>query len=132
FLRSVAGNRVEYALAAHPPILHYRAMTHTASFLKMEQLPIAMFRETTFESSSIALATGDLLVIVSDGFLEVTNDRGEEFGWERLERVILKNAAEPLTQIIARLVGETIQFGSQQDDQTILLVRCATTRDVGP
>jgi len=125
FLRSVARNRVEYALAAHPPILHYHAMTHTASFLKMEQLPIAMFRETTFESSSIALATGDLLVIVSDGFLEVTNGRGEEFGWERLERVILKNAAEPLTQIIARLVDETIQFGSQQDDQTILLVRAA-------
>ena len=124
-LRSVAGNRVEYALAGHPPILHYRAMTNTISFLKMEQLPIAMFRETTFESSSIALATGDLLVIVSDGFLEVTNDRGEEFGWERLETVILNNAAETLTQIIARLVDETIQFGSQQDDQTILLVKAA-------
>ena len=97
----------------------------TVSFWKMEQLPIAMFRETTFESSSIALSTGDLLVIVSDGFLEVTNDRGEEFGWERLERVILKNAAEPLTQIIARLVDETFQFGNQRDDQTILLVKAA-------
>jgi len=42
-----------------------------------------------------------------------------------LERVILKNAAEPLTQIIARLVDETIQFGSQRDDQTILLVKAA-------
>ena len=124
-LRSVAANRVEYTLAAHPPILHYRAMTNTVSFLKMEQLPIAMFHETTFESSSIALATGDLLVIVSDGFLEVTNDRGEEFGWGRLERVILKNASEPLAQIIARLVDETIQFGSQRDDQTILLVKAA-------
>ena len=65
------------------------------------------------------------MVIVSDGFLEVTNDRGEEFGWERLETVILKNAAEPLSQMIARLVDETIQFGSQQDDQTILLVKAA-------
>ena len=124
-LRPVDGKRVEYALAAHPPILHYRAITNTVSFLKMEQLPIAMFRETTFETNSIALATGDVLVIVSDGFLEVTNDRGEECGWERLERVILKNAAEPLTQIIARLVDETIQFGSQRDDQTILLVKAA-------
>jgi len=61
----------------------------------------------------------------SDGFLEVTNDRGEEFGWGRLERVILENAAEPLTQIIARLVDETIHFGSQRDDQTILLVKAA-------
>lgn len=124
-LRSLGGNKLEYALAAHPPILHYRAMTNTVSFLKMEQLPIAMFRDTTYESDSIALATGDILVILSDGFLEVTNDRGEEFGWERLERVILKNAAEPLTQITARLVDETIQFGSQRDDQTILLVKAA-------
>ena len=63
------------------------------------------------------------MFIVREGSRDVANDRGEEFGWERLESVILKNAAEPLTQIIARLVDETTQFGSRGDDQTILLVK---------
>jgi sigma-B regulation protein RsbU (phosphoserine phosphatase) len=101
-LRSTAGDRVEYSLAARPPMLHYRAVTRTISQLAMEQLPIAMFRGTSFESSNLVLLPGDLLVIVSDGFLEVTNGRGEEFGPKRLENVILRNAMEPLPQIIDR------------------------------
>jgi serine phosphatase RsbU (regulator of sigma subunit) len=71
----------------------------------------------------ITIAPGDLLAAVSDGFLEVTNEKGEEFGMEALERLFAGSATEPLPQIVDRLVAETARFGSQQDDQTILLVR---------
>jgi len=114
---------VEYSLAAHPPILHYHSTTRDVSELKMEQLPIAMFRGTIYESREVALLPGDLLVIVSDGFLEVTNDRGEEFGWRRLEGFLRKNAMEPLPRIIEKLSEETGRFGDRSDDQTILLVK---------
>jgi sigma-B regulation protein RsbU (phosphoserine phosphatase) len=89
----------------------------------MEQLPIAMFPATNYQSSGIDLLPWDLLVVVSDGFLEVTNSRGEEFGLERLEEFIVQNANEPLLRIIDRLREETDRFGSHDDDQTILLLR---------
>jgi hypothetical protein len=126
-LRSVGLGKVEYALAGHPPILHYHSSTKSISQLKMEQLPVAMFRSVNFQSSTIALAPGDLLAIVSDGFLEVESRSEEEFGWERLEELLVGIALEPLPRIIERLVEETTRFGIQQDDQTVLLVKA-----VGP
>ena len=120
---SEAEGRVEYSLAGHPPILHYHSATRNISRLRMEQLPIAMFPATNYQSSGIGLLPWDLLVVVSDGFLEVTNSRGEEFGLERLEEFIVQNANEPLLRIIDRLREETDRFGSHDDDQTILLLR---------
>jgi len=122
-LRSAGGDRLEYSLAGHPPIFHYHASDQSVSELKMEQLPIAIFPAVNFQSAMITIAPGDLLAVVSDGFLEVTNAKGEEFGMEALERLVAGSAKEPLPQIVDRLVAETARFGSQQDDQTILLVR---------
>jgi len=122
-LRSAGSGRLEYALAGHPPILHYHSSTRSVSELRMEQLPIAMFPAAKFQSSIVAVAPGDLLAVVSDGFLEVPNGKGEEFGSERIGRLVTQNATEPLSRIVDRLVAETTRFGSQQDDQTILLVR---------
>jgi sigma-B regulation protein RsbU (phosphoserine phosphatase) len=122
-LRSADGAVVEYSLAGHPPILHYHSATRDISELKMEQLPISMFRGTVYGSSTVALLPGDLLMIVSDGFLEVANDRGEEFGWGGLESFLLKNGTEPLPRIIEKLAEEAGRFGDRSDDQTILLVK---------
>lgn len=125
-LRSAGNAVVEYSLAAHPPILHYHSTTRSVSELKMEQLPIAMFRGTTYESSQVVLLPGDLLAIVSDGFFEVTNHQGQEFGWEGFRSFLLQNATDPLPRIIEKLVEETSRFGDQDDDQTLLLVRPAS------
>jgi serine phosphatase RsbU (regulator of sigma subunit) len=82
----------------------------------------SVFR-TEKRRSSIEQLPWDLLVVVSDGFLEVTNSREEEFGWERLEKVIMQHANEPLLGVIDRLRDETDRFGRHDDDQTILLLR---------
>ena len=82
------------------------------SELKLKQLSIAMFLGTTYESSSVSLLPGDLLV-VSDGFLEVTNRRGEEFGWEGLKGFMLRNATELLPRIIEKLAEETSSFADR-------------------
>ena len=122
-IRHDGGGRLEYALAGHPPMLIYRSSTHSIEQMKMEQLPVAMFRAVNFETAIVAFDPGDLLAVVSDGFLEITNDKDEEFGPERLEKFLLHNATEPLPRIAELLVAEAARFGTQQDDQTILLVR---------
>jgi serine phosphatase RsbU (regulator of sigma subunit) len=126
-IRSVDSSRLEYSLAGHPPILHYRRSTQTVSQLKMEQLPIALFGTAKFQSSTVAVESGDLLVSVSDGFLEITNRAGEDFGWERLETLVVNNAIEPLARIAERLVEETSRFGRQEDDQSILLIKVVSS-----
>ena len=113
---------MEYSLAGHPPIHYYHSATRNISRSRMKQLPIAMFSGMNYQSSSIDVLPWDLLVIVSDGFLEITNSREEEFGLER-ENFIVRNANEPVLRIVDRLRDETDRFGSHDDDRTILLLR---------
>ena len=124
-LRFMGADTLEYSLSGHPPILHYHSSTRIVSELKMEQLPIGMFPAVKFQSANVALAPGDLLAVVSDGFLEVANAKGDELGTDALEGLLVRNAIEPLPQIVDRLIEETARYGRQQDDQTILLVRAS-------
>jgi hypothetical protein len=122
-IRQAGDGRLEYALAGHPPILHYHFSTRSIERLQMEQLAIAMFPAANFETALFSIAPGDLLAVVSDGFLEITNDKEEEFGLERIEKLMSGHATEPLSQIAGLLVAEARRFGTQRDDQSILLIR---------
>ena len=51
------------------------------------------------------------------------NERDEEFGLARLEQLLSKLAAKPLSQIWELVMGEVRQHGTQQDDQSLLLLR---------
>jgi serine phosphatase RsbU (regulator of sigma subunit) len=51
------------------------------------------------------------------------NEGNEEFGLERLEQLLSKLAAQPLSQIWESVMGEVNQYGAQQDDQSLLLLR---------
>src|SRR5262249_2560032 len=64
----------------------------------LHESPIAMFPTVSFESRMIAVAPGDLLAVVSDGFLEVTNAKGEELGSGALKKLLVRAATEPLPQ----------------------------------
>jgi serine phosphatase RsbU (regulator of sigma subunit) len=74
------------APAGHPPLLHGKAG-------RLEEVgkgapPLGTFKDARFEAEVRPLVSGDLLVLYSDGLLEALDDRGREYGRERLERVI--------------------------------------------
>jgi len=122
-LRFDGNGRVEYAVAGHPPILHYDADTGGTSRLSMEQFPVGMFPSTQFATHMETCGSGDLFAIATDGILEVSNAAGSEFGLERLTKVLKENADKPLPAIFELVLAQADAFGKQDDDQTLLLVR---------
>jgi serine phosphatase RsbU (regulator of sigma subunit) len=63
--------------------------------------------------------------MLTDGIVEVTNGGDEEFGLERVEKLLLENAARPLAEIAEIMIRAAGAHGPQMDDQTILVVRIA-------
>jgi serine phosphatase RsbU (regulator of sigma subunit) len=95
-------------------------------------LPSAQYR-----SGETRVAAGDLLVIFSDGIEEATNQDDEEFGEERISRIVRQNADLPPRLICDAIVGGIGKFLGDlkpHDDQTLLIVRLATvtTANVAP
>jgi Stage II sporulation protein E (SpoIIE) len=118
-----AGEDVNFALAGHLPILHYRKQGKTIAELSDSNLPIGMFKDQTFAISKISLQPGDLLALITDGFTEVFDKQDKEIGLEDFKSALAACAEKPLPQIYQELRARTLSFGRQTDDQTMLLIR---------
>ncbi len=117
-----ADGTVFYALAAHPPILHYHTHTNVEQ-ISAEQFPLGLLPVSGFSSESTTMVSGDLLIAVTDGILEACNEAEDEFGLHRLEEVIALHARSTLPILSDAILSAARDFGKQIDDQTLLLIR---------
>ena len=119
-----ADGSVHCALAASPPVLHWHAGQMSLSHFEEEQFPLGLLPVSRFDGQSLQTAPGDVLVVATDGVLEICNKRGEEFGVERLKDAIAAASGAPPAQMAEAILTAARAFGQQVDDQTILIVRC--------
>ena len=113
---------LEFAVAGHLPIIHVNAAgaMHERT---TPQIPVGVFEHFDIVSARLACAPGDLLAIVTDGLIEVSDRADLEFGLPRLEEYLREHDREPLEAIASGLLNSVRAHGVQIDDQTLLLIR---------
>jgi sigma-B regulation protein RsbU (phosphoserine phosphatase) len=114
-----------YSNAGHNPGLLVRA-SGSSERLGTTGVPLGLFPSAEYESVSVALAPGDLVVFYTDGITEAVNDEGEEFSLLRLERVVKASAASTLGSVALAIEGAVEAFAGDRrfaDDRTLLLLR---------
>ena len=80
----------------------------------------------TDPSSHLHLESGDLVLLVTDGFFEWEDDRGEQFGVPRMEDVIRASRDLFSEEIIRKLYEAVTTFSNgtkQQDDLTAVVIK---------
>jgi serine phosphatase RsbU (regulator of sigma subunit) len=117
------GNQLSASLAGHPPLLHYCKRLRTVSELPAQSLPLGILPEASFATDPLAHEPGDIFVLLTDGLTEVFDAKGNELGIEPIKSALCEHADEPLPQLFQRLREVALNFGRQEDDQTMLLVR---------
>jgi sigma-B regulation protein RsbU (phosphoserine phosphatase) len=82
------------------------------------------FPDWQYEQHVVQLEKGDLLVLFTDGITEARNASGEEFGEERLARLIVKNGYLAAAALQAEILKAVSAFsgGEFQDDVTLLMM----------
>ena len=79
-----------------------------------------------YEQATISLVPGDMLVLFTDGVSEAMSRDSEEFGEERLERVLREHAGEGSTDIIDAVHRQILEFATgapQSDDITMMVLK---------
>jgi serine phosphatase RsbU (regulator of sigma subunit) len=88
--------------------------------------PVGLVPEVAYESHAVPLEPDDLLVLYTDGIWEAENPAGEEFGRERLARIVVGVRNEPASRVVEALRGEWERFreGTEPaDDTTVIALR---------
>lgn len=119
---------VTYSLAGHPALMRYSSQQRSIVLYASQNLPLCILPEQTFATDRLECDPGDVLLLLTDGFSEVFDGNSAELGMEPIQSAFLKVADQPLPAIFEHLRNVSLSFGKQDDDQTILLVRCVVER----
>ncbi|HVR11072.1 MAG TPA: PP2C family protein-serine/threonine phosphatase [Thermoanaerobaculia bacterium] len=113
--------------AGHPPLLHYRAATGTVAAVGSGAPPLGTFADPRYVRNEVPIATGDLLVVYTDGVIEMHNDHEQDYGEERLTRAIARAApGRTAREVRDSVLSDLANWkGSveQADDITLVVAR---------
>jgi sigma-B regulation protein RsbU (phosphoserine phosphatase) len=95
------------------------------SAIEENGLLMGVFSSAAYNSTQRALAPGDRLLLYTDGVIEAANGGEEEFGQERLGK-LLASSASMTVEVVADLILSTVQdwAPAQMDDLTVVVCEC--------
>jgi len=118
---------VELLSAGHAPLFLYTLKSDRFDLMEANGLPLGI--SDAFASDPpycLQLASGDLLLLATDGFFEWANAGQERFGTERLAQTIRAAREKPAAGIISDLHQEVLRFAAgtkQMDDLTAIVLK---------
>jgi sigma-B regulation protein RsbU (phosphoserine phosphatase) len=87
---------------------------------------IGFFEDCVYEEATFRLESGDVLLAYTDGLTETFNAEGEEYGEERLCRVVLENSHLPASLIGEKILESVHRWRSSvplHDDLTLVIMK---------
>jgi serine phosphatase RsbU (regulator of sigma subunit) len=130
FTLNTQTKKVRYARAGHCPVLYYCASEDKAEYFKDKGIALGMVRNKSYknfiENNEFNYKPGDVMVLYTDGITEAKNDRGDEFGYERLAEVIIEVKAGSPKDIQDHINSRLYEFSGTKnidDDYTTMIVK---------
>ena len=84
-----------------------------------------MFKDETYEDADYTIAHKDRLFFYTDGIIETTNHKKEEYGLERMQEIITQHANEDIESLMDAIYDDVKAFrgnGPVKDDQTLVII----------
>ena len=122
--RALPSGEVELVNAGHcPPLLVGR---HGITPMPSSGLPMGLMTPGPYELHRVRLEPGDFLFLYTDGLSEAMDAGDNEYGLDRLTRLLEKHRGVPPAVLAASCLGDlaTHQAGAPRaDDLTVLIVK---------
>lgn len=125
---------IEYWNGGLPPGCLLKSQDGSLVHLESNHLPLGILNDDKFDDTTrvVEAAIGDRLLICTDGVIEARNADGEQFGFERLDELILSSSPqesvfERLRSGVYRHMGTT----GRDDDITLAELTVVSHQDSG-
>jgi len=122
------GRRLTLASAGMPPALVHRASSGQVEEIELDATPLGTLG-TEYPEKTIELASGDTVLFLTDGFPELMNDAGQQFGYtaalEAFASAARAETADGVIATLAEIVRRWHGDGAPNDDVTFVVTRVA-------
>lgn len=130
FIIDTKSKKVHYSRAGHCPLLYYNAAKNRAEYFKDRGIALGMVRNRSYSNfisaNEFEYKSGDIMVLYTDGITEAKNNKGDEFGYERLAAVLQEVKTLDSRQIQEHLINRLYEFSGTSninDDYTTVIMK---------
>lgn len=122
-----SNHRFTYISAGQGPVFHFTRATGEVIELPTTGIPLGVLPDRNYEASrAFVFEPGDLLLFITDGFVEWPDDAGNRFGNDRVESMLQTHHALPAKELIGVMYEAAREFAQgspQRDDLTAVVIR---------
>lgn len=112
--------------AGMPPFFIYHSKENCIEEVIIKGMPLGSFSDFPYQLKEFELSKGDIILLMSDGYIEQFNEKKEMLGAETAKRILLENSNNTLDIIINRLMDSLTSWQKnsvQQDDITFVVMK---------
>ncbi|MEP5613179.1 MAG: GAF domain-containing SpoIIE family protein phosphatase [Cyclobacteriaceae bacterium] len=127
---------IEFSRAGHCPTLMFCSNTNETNYLQSDGMGLGIVRNSSYakyvHSTTLSYNEGDTMLLYTDGITEAKNEKGEQFGDDRLRDSFHSHAKKAPTQIKEALKRDLASFTGElpiDDDYTMVVVKFNTDED---
>ncbi len=122
-------NEITMARAGHePPILYHRG-SREVEVVETSGLAAGIDEGPVFKRSvkdyRFRMESGDILLLYTDGLIESLNSEGDEYGMDRLCRILVENSECAAQDLVSAITADVSRFSTgmaQTDDITLIAI----------
>ncbi|MBE7505315.1 MAG: SpoIIE family protein phosphatase [Planctomycetia bacterium] len=126
-LLSPQTNTLSFLSAGHGPLIQYFSDKDEFVELSANAMPLGIIADVPFDDPvRFHMQPGDMMVLVTDGFFEWQNEQREQFGTERMYKILRAMKDRPCSEMIESLYREVRAFAPgtpQADDLTAIIIK---------
>ncbi len=131
FIIDLEKQEICHSRAGHVPTLVYSAREQKSEFLMFDGLGLGILRNKLYENhvqeKTFLYEPGDILVLITDGIVEAKNQKGLQFGFERVKSLVEINHSKTPKEIEQVLIDSLHSFvggdGMIDDDYSLMVVK---------
>ena len=120
-------SNLSFISAGHGPLIEYIHDKDEFVELRANGVPLGIMPDISYTDPEVfKMTSGDMMIVVTDGFFEWQREDKEQFGLERMFEVIRAHRDRPCREIIERLHEAVLKFAGpipQADDLTAVIVK---------
>lgn len=122
----IRSNKILTVNAGMPPLIIYRKNQQIIEEIAYHNLPLGAMKQVDYEVSELKIERGDTLLMMTDGFAELKNQKEEIFGYRKARNTFEEVAMKDPEEIVRYLKEEGRNWTNDKDpddDVTFVVIK---------